>query len=57
MNKNETKKLVQKLVKKKSPAIVPINKMVRWLNNIYNNIDWPAKIMNRQLLAMNPKFG
>jgi Reverse transcriptase (RNA-dependent DNA polymerase)/Retroviral aspartyl protease len=52
----EVKKTIPKNVKKKPPAVAPVNKMV----NPYTSqqfFDQQANITNGQLLTMNPKFG
>lgn len=54
--RNESKRIVQKIVKKKSPAAAPVNKMVEPYTT-QQFFDQPANITNGQLLAMNPKFG
>lgn len=52
----ETKKTVQRNVKRKPPTVAPVSKMVDPYTP-QQFFDQPANITNGQLLAMNPKFG
>ncbi|EXX59955.1 gag-pol fusion protein [Rhizophagus irregularis DAOM 197198w] len=54
--KTEIKKATTRIVKKKSPIVAPVNKMVEPYT-LQQFFDQPANITNGQLLALNPKFG
>ena len=56
VKRTEAKRIVPKGIKRKPPAVAPINKMVDPYTP-QQFFDQKADITNGQLLAMNPKFG